>query len=140
MADGTAPQPWRFYDFRSAPTKNEILAWSTAEGPALKMRLNALIRHLETLDRVFTRADNVGLLRKDGPCKGHGFIELIITIGRIEYRPIGWFGPDTREITLLLGATEKGNDFLPRNACVTAVNRKNLVRSSRSYIVEHDFQ
>src|SRR5262245_44111323 len=114
---------WRFYDFCS-DGENEILKWSDAQGPKLKMRLNALIRSLETLDRPLARADNVGLLRKSGPCHGEHLIELIMTVNRIEYRPIGWLGPEDREITLLIGATEKDDDFVPRGACVTAKNRK----------------
>ncbi len=133
------PQRWRFYDFVSHRGVNEICEWSTAQGPNLTARLNALVRNLETLDRAFARADNVGALRKKGPCHGEGFIELVITLGKVQYRPIGWYGPETREVTLLVGATEKGDGFVPRKACVTAVNRKHLVMSSRSYIVEHDF-
>lgn len=132
------PPPWKFYDFVNERRENEILAWATAQGPKLRARLNALIRYLELLDR-FSRADNVGLLRKDGPCKGHGLIELIITIGKVEYRPIGWYGPGSREVTLLVGATERGNDFDPRNACAQAVNRKRLVMTSGRYIVDHKF-
>jgi hypothetical protein len=131
---------WRFYDFTPESGRNEIRAWSTAQGAKFKARLNALIRHLETLDRVFTRQDSVGILRKAGPCHGEGLIELTITVNRIEYRPIGWYGPDARTVTLLAGAIEKGNDFVPRGACVTAVNRKRLVMMSRRHIVEHDFQ
>lgn len=136
----TKDERWRFCDFVSDRDKNEIRAWSAQQGATLKARLNALIRHLETLDRVFTRQDNVGLLRKVGPCHGEGFVELIITIGKVEYRPIGWYGPEARHVTLLVGAIEKGDGFDPRNACVTAVNRKHLVMSSRRYVVEHDFK
>jgi hypothetical protein len=134
---------WRFFDFvsvRDSGNVNEIRVWSTSEGPALKARLNALIRHLGTLDRALARPDSVGLLRKPGPCYGQGFVELIITIGRVQYRPIGWYGPERRQITLLVGAREKGSDFDPRNACAQAVNRKNLVLSSGRYIVDHDFR
>jgi hypothetical protein len=135
------PEPWvkwEFYDFVSERGTNEIQQWSTAQGPTLKARLNALIRHLETLERVFSRADNVAQLRKPGPCHGCGLIELTITIGKVQYRPIGCYGPRPREITLLIGAIEKGDDFEPRDACVRAVNRKNLVLSDRRYIVVHD--
>jgi hypothetical protein len=133
------PPRWRFLDFKT-DSQNEIRKWAIEEGPALRARLNALIRHLETLDRNLVRADNVGQLRKPGPCHGHGFIELIITIGRNQYRPIGWYGPNTGDITLLVGAKEKGHDFEPRNACVQAVNRKNLVLTAGGrYTVAHKF-
>jgi hypothetical protein len=130
---------WRFYDFVNGRKENEIKAWAASEGATLKARLNVLINHLETLNRALTRQDNVGLLRKDGPCKRQNFVELLITIGKVEYRPIGWYGPGPNRITLLLGAKEKGGDFEPRNACIQAINRRNLVSSSTAYYKEHEF-
>lgn len=132
---------WRVFDFKNQRGDNEVHNWAREQGALLKARLNALIRHLEALDRpVLTRADGVGLLRKAGPCHGHKFIELTITIGKVEYRPIGWYGPGPRVITLLMGAKEKGGDLEPRNACIRAINNKKLVLTDPGrYTVDHDF-
>ena len=102
--------------------------------------MNALIRHPLLLNRPFSREDKVGLLRKQGLCHGEQLIELIIKVGNVQYRPIGWYGPEDRTVTLLLGAIERGNDFEPRNACEQAVNRKRLILADRrKYTVEHDY-
>lgn len=131
---------WRFLDFKNQRGENEIKAWAHREGPSLRARLNALILHLQVLDRPLTRHDNVGLLRKSGDCHGQKFIELTITIGRVEYRPIGFYGPQPREIVLLMGAKEKGSQFEPRNACLTAINNKTLVLTAPGrFTVDHDF-
>src|SRR5688572_32884857 len=116
--------PWTFYDFRSERGENLIRAWTNGEGKAAKARLNVLRLHLSQLDRMFTRADNVGQLRKDGPCHGQGFIELLIKVQNVEYRPIGWYGPDKGSVTLLIGATERDGKLNPRNVCEQAINRK----------------
>lgn len=134
------PNGWTFYDFRNDRDENEIRRWSNGAGKPAKARLNALIRNLAVLDRAFTREDKVGLLRKDGPCKGQGFIELIVNIGNVQFRPIGWYGPDTKAVTLLVGATERDGEFNPRNSCEQALNRRQLVKTDRKrHLVEHDY-
>lgn len=131
---------WRVLNFKNQRGDNEVRDWARGEGAQLRARLNALVRHIEALDRALTRNDGVGLLRKTGPCHGQGFIELIITLNRVEYRPIGWFGPEDHQITLLLGAKEKGGDFEPRNACDRARNNRNLILTAPGrYTVDHDF-
>lgn len=108
------PNDWTFYDFRNERNENEIRRWTNGPGRTAKARLNALVRNLSVVDRPFMREDKVGLLRKDGPGHGENLIELIITIGRVEFRPIGWYGPDIRTVTLLVGATERDGKFDPR--------------------------
>lgn len=132
--------PWTFCDFRAERGENVIQAWTDGSGTPAKARLNALIRHLSILDRAFTRADKVGLLRKTGPCHGENLIELILKIDNVQYRPIGWYGPDERTVTLLVGATERGGKFDPRNACEQAVTRKRLILTDRrKHLVDHDY-
>ena len=127
-------------NFKNQRGENEIHEWARKQGPLLRAHLNALVLKLAALDRQLTRADQVGLLRKKGPCHGHGFIELTIRVKGVEYRPIGWYGPDRHQITLLVGAIEKGGDFEPRNVCVTALNHKNLILTAPGrYTVDHDF-
>jgi hypothetical protein len=134
------PSGWTFCDFRSERGENAIRSWTDGPGRPAKARLNALLRNLEVLERAFTRADKVGLLRKGGPCHGQNFIELIIRVGNVQYRPIGWYGPDNRTVTLLVGATERDGEFEPRNACEQAVNRKWLIQGDRrKHLIEHDY-
>jgi hypothetical protein len=132
--------PWTFYDFRSDRGENLIRTWTNGSGKPAKARLNALVRHLSVLDRVFGRDDKVGLLRKAGPCHGEDLVELIIRVGKVQYRPIGWFGPVGRSVTLLVGATERDDEFDPKNACDQAVTRKRLILAApKKHLVEHDY-
>jgi len=51
----------------------------------------------------------------------------------VQYRPLGCYGPERREFTLLIGAVEKGGK-LPRAALEAAVQRRKIILSDeRSY-------
>lgn len=132
------PREWRFLDFVDRGGENQIRRWLNEQPPKVKAHINALIRNLAILDRPFTRQDKVGLLRKP-PCAGEQLIELIAKIDKVQYRPIGWYGPEAREVTLLLGAIERGGELDPRNACHIAKQRKNLVKGDRGYVRDHQF-
>ena len=133
-----AENRWRFFDFLNQGGNNEIRKWLHEQGPTVRARVNALIQNLEKLDRVFVRPDKVGLLRKP-PCGGEQLIELILKVDNVQYRPIGWYGPERRNVTLLLGATESGGELVPKNACSTAIARKQLVIQDRGRFCEHKF-
>jgi hypothetical protein len=57
-----------------------------------------------------------------GECAGLG--EMRIKLDRVQWRPIGFFGPARSEFTILLIAKEKGGRFAPRDACSIAQKRK----------------
>lgn len=133
---------WRFRDFVNDRGENVIRSWLDSLPKAAKAKakaeINALILVLKEKDvDSFTRADKVGLLR--GPCSG--LIELIIEVNGVQYRPIGWYGPDRKEITLLAGAKEKDNQLIPSSTCDTALERQSLVQADkRRYSCDHDFR
>lgn len=57
----------------------------------------------------------------------HGYeklIELRFKASDKQYRPIGWFGPEKMQFTVLIGAVEKGGSFVPKDAPEQAVNRR----------------
>ena len=49
--------------------------------------------------------------------------ELRFDFKKLEYRPMGFFGPNRHEFTILIGATKKGKIYDPRDANYTAVTR-----------------
>lgn len=60
-----------------------------------------------------------------------GISELRFQVNRILYRPLGFFGPDNGEFTLVMPAREQGDEFIPRNALQTAIERKNVVQNDK---------
>ena len=60
-----------------------------------------------------------------------GISELRFQANKILHRPLGFFGPDTGEFTLVMPAREQGDEFIPRNALQTAIERKNIVLNDK---------
>lgn len=62
-------------------------------------------------------------------CKplGAGIIEIRFKDRKVQQRPLGYFGPNTKEFTFLFPATEKGSKFIPKDAIARAKNRKKTV-------------
>ena len=61
----------------------------------------------------------------DGECDG--LVELRFKADRVQRRPLGFFGPQRMEFTLLFFAIEKDGTFVPRDACQQALRRRDVV-------------
>jgi hypothetical protein len=69
-------------------------------------------------------------------CTGLG--EIRFTVNKVRHRPIGFFsGKD--EFTILFFATEKGDKFVPKSACKTAQERKEMVRTNPGRRHQHEW-
>lgn len=126
---------WLFRDFLST-SRNEINDWLHKQPDAARAHIDdhIMMLMLSNTDSL-TRQDGVGQLH--GRCRG--LIELVVPFDRVQYRPIGAYGPRRKEITLLIGATERDGRLVPRNACETAQKRMTLVKSDvERYSCEHD--
>ncbi len=112
---------WTFKVFISLSKTNEIKKWLNTLPKKDKAKIDARIRHLETQKRL-----------EEGPyvepLTGYkGLFEIKILSGRVQYRPIGCYGPKRREFTILKGAIEKGDKFEPKNAPDIASDRSKLI-------------
>lgn len=63
--------------------------------------------------------------------------EIRIRHEKVQFRPLGWFGPFPNQFTLLIGAVEKDWDFEPRNAPAIAMNRRQAINQDGSLIYEY---
>lgn len=74
------------------------------------------------------------------PLTGHeGIFEIKFMSNRIVYRPLGCFGPDRHDFTLLIGAREHGDAFEPRNAPNIANDRRTVILQNGERAHECDF-
>lgn len=65
-------------------------------------------------------------------------VELRIVHAGVQYRPIGFFGPERREFTLVLGTIEKG--IIPSRVLETAdAKQKLVIATGRNRICKHRF-
>lgn len=111
---------WTFKCFKSSSGTNEIRKWLRALPEKDQAKIDARIRQLEILKTL--REPYVK------PLTGYaGLFEIKVFSGNVQYRPIGCYGPERREFTILFGAIEKGNRFEPRNAPDTAYARSQLI-------------
>jgi hypothetical protein len=127
---------WSFLNFVNEHGRNAIADWIAAQPSGtrqrLKSRLNTVLMNLEireALDRPL-----VGQLH--GGCKG--LYELVLYVDKIAFRPIGCFGPEANEFTLLVGAEERGGKLVPSTICDTAQTRRKLI-SQRRHVCAHRF-
>jgi hypothetical protein len=63
--------------------------------------------------------------------------EIRFVTNKVQYRPVGYFGPNTRQFTLLIGCSKKGRVYKPPDAFDTALKRLSLFRQGRGSIHEH---
>lgn len=74
-----------------------------------------------------------------GECDG--LVEIRFKADEVQQRPLGYFGPDRGQFTILIWAIEKNDRFEPRRACSIAQKRRGEVDAdpeffSRIYDVE----
>lgn len=54
----------------------------------------------------------------------NGIIEIRFKAGGVQQRPLGFYGPNRMQFTILVCAIEKNNRFVPPDAIAIAENRK----------------
>jgi hypothetical protein len=123
---------WTIYDYVGADGNNEIRAWIDSLPIAAQVKIDTIIRHLEA--KVIWPPQYVSD-RKD--CAE--IYELRIVSSGVQYRPLGYFGPQRREFTILLGAVEKGGELEPRAFCIIATRRRGIANGNKHRIVPHRY-
>ncbi|HEY5174999.1 MAG TPA: hypothetical protein VII95_05485 [Terriglobales bacterium] len=69
-----------------------------------------------------------------------GIVEIRICRMNVQYRLLGFRGPDERQFTILFPAKEQGDEFVPRTAPQIAQTRMHIVIADRSRVREHSFR
>lgn len=103
----------------------------------MKAKFNERIRGIQTLpaldDPLYTKA-------LAGLCDG--LMEIRFRYKNVQYRPLAWYGPERREVTIFVGAEERNSVFVPADACRIALDRKAKAldpTTNRKHVVSHDF-
>ena len=124
-----------FHDFISARGENVIHTWlhSKAVPKEARAEINLQIELLKNVLNLERPA--VGKLH--GP-ECQGLIEIRVKVRGVQYRPLGYYGPADGQVTLLIGAKEKGGRLEPRTACTTAHERIRQLETGRASTREHD--
>ncbi len=64
--------------------------------------------------------------------------EIRFKANRTQYRPLGFFGPEEGQFTLLMGAREKDRKFIPKDAITQSEQRRKIVLVDKRRIREYD--
>jgi len=93
---------WTFYNFLDARGKNVIKDWMDDEIPwKAKQNINTKLLVMRAMERW---PEGWASTYEGFP----GIIELRFPWNKVQYRPLGCYGPERRQFTLLIGAIEKG--------------------------------
>jgi len=102
--------------------RDEIDDWYKTLPPQAQAKFRTILEQLRDLPQHLWPPTWVKPLSQ-----GQGVFEVRFKVRNVLYRPLGFFGPDRSEFTFLIGAREQGDEFVPRNALQTAVQRKDIV-------------
>jgi hypothetical protein len=114
---------WKFKEFVSE-SRGEFESWLNDLPIRDQLKIEVFIKRLLTIENwppklVF-------------PLKGYKKIyELRIKGPHVQYRPLGCYGPDRNEFTLLVGAKEEESKFEPKDAPDKAMERQKLIQDGR---------
>ncbi len=110
---------WHFWTYRSLSSRDDVLDWLDGLAKSDQASVVARLEYLRQQPREAWKRPYFDLL--SGECSGLG--EVRLKIQKIQYRPIGFFGPNRLEFTMLHVALEKDGKFEPKNVCKTAKQR-----------------
>lgn len=128
---------WTFFDFLKEDGANAITEWIESLPPHIRQKVAAaLAARLEAVQNLENHEWPEGWFTD---LSGYsGIVEVKFKVKKVQYRPLGCYGPGRHQFTLLVGAIEKGDKFVPRSAPNTANDRRKIVQKDRSRIREHE--
>jgi len=126
---------WTFLCFLSDGGRDVIRDWYDEQAPEVQAEFDVALSYLREQPPAQWVRPSFGTLR--GKCAG--LEEIRFKANKIQHRPIGFFGPEGMQFTLLLCATEKDRKFIPPSTCDTAQRRKAIVLNNKGRADECDF-
>jgi len=121
---------WTFYDFLDGRGVNLIGQWLDVLPDKARAKIDTRI--------LFMRAIPVWPEQYVSAIKSWPeLVELRVVSAGSQYRPVGFYGPQRREFTIVLGAIERGK--LPSRVLEAANENRKIVLSDASRICEHQF-
>jgi hypothetical protein len=116
---------WNIKTYKSSGGKNDVQATYDAGTEELKAELEVELDYLKVRGREEWRRPYAAKLSKCNEFRD--FFEIRFCANRVQQRPIGYFGPNGNDFTILLWATEKGGKLKPADWCSKANRRRNEI-------------
>jgi hypothetical protein len=126
-----------FYDYVDVDGSNIIKAWLDVQPKKVKAKITDRLTQLEQIDRRdWHRTLYTETLKGDKD----GLVAVKALFQRVQYRLLGYDGPNRGEFTLLAPCKERNNRYEPLNVGATAFERKEDVQTNPvDRRMRHDF-
>ena len=123
---------WTFKCFLSDRGENIVRTWLAGLPKKVALKIDIRIRHLANIKNL--QGEPVYIK----PLTGYdGILEIRVVFGRVQYRPLCCYGPGQNDITILIGAIEKGDEFEPLDAPNIATNRRKSILEKRNRVCDY---
>jgi predicted NACHT family NTPase len=125
------------YDYVDTHGNNAIKAWLDQQQYKAKAKLNTRLSTLEQINRTEWAKLNVEVLKGDKD----GLLAVKVLCQGIQYRLIGYDGPNRGEFTLLACGVERNNRYIPLD-----IGRQSFARIAEvtadpaGRMIRHDFR
>lgn len=110
---------WTFRCYVSPRGVDEIRAWYDGLPPKARAKFDNRVGSLREQPRHLWKREPFDLLGEE--CEGLG--EIRFKAADVQHRALGFFSPG-QVFTLVIGAIEKNNRFVPKNACAIGLARR----------------
>lgn len=124
---------WTFKDLLLASGENVVRLWLNEQPLKARLKIDAVLRNLRVSER----------LRPPFVKKLGGYeqvFEIVVDSFNVQYRPLGGYGPDKGQFTLVMGAIEQSGRIQPPNAFDTAASRLEMVANGTLRVTDHDYE
>jgi hypothetical protein len=126
---------WTFFDYIDERGTNPIRDW-------LMDRRAVPVKARAKIQRILLQLAGTALWTR--PLASNlddyeGIVEIRIRWMNIQYRLLGFRGPDDRQFSILVPAIEQGDEFVPLTAAGIARTRMSIVIADRRRIIEHRY-
>lgn len=112
---------------------NTIRVWLDELPLRARLKTDQILKNLRVADRLkppFVKKIN-----------GHDDIfEIVVTHDKVQYRPLGGYGPNRGEFSIVLGAIEHNDKIRPPDAFATATRHVAAVNRGTRRVCDHEYE
>lgn len=127
---------WAFMEYVDDADRGVVSEWISDQSIKVEVKFHQRLQALSQMRVDEWRDPWAKTLHGDGK----GLVEIRFKAENVQFRPIGFFGPNRNQFTILLCAKEIGGKFVPRQACNLAQGRKNEVLEKAYLSRSYDFE
>ena len=121
---------WRFFDYCSPAGNNLIEDWRVALSGNARADFDVVLKELSILHDWHNNSKSFKSLGKNGLC------EIRFKCDGVQYRPAGFFGPESKSFSIYVGCHKKGKIYDPPDAFTRALRRKSQLDRGQGSLKE----